>query len=269
MIAFATVYGVPVSGNAAAGDTFAAGSSFEVASLPGHGSVTMNPNGTYSYTPAVGFAGTDTFTYRVTDPTGQTVIATETISITPPALIAADDRFSTAFNTPVNGNAALGDTFAPGSTFAVSSPPSVGSVVMAADGTFTYTPPSTFAGTVTFSYTVTDPTGQVRSAVETIVVSQPQLIAVDDAYTTPFNTALNGNAAAGDTYAPGSVFTTVIGSRAWLGQHEGRRQLPVHPGCDLLGHRYVHLPDHRSDRPRGDRNRDDHGRGAARRSTCA
>ena len=82
---------MPVSGNAAAGDTFAAGSSFQVASLPGHGSVTMNPDGTYSYTPAVGFAGMDTFTYRVTDPTGQSATATETITVAAPALVAVDD----------------------------------------------------------------------------------------------------------------------------------------------------------------------------------
>jgi large repetitive protein len=207
--AFTGVYGTPVSGNAANGDTFATGSTFAMATSPSHGNVTMNASGAYAYTPAAGFAGTDAFTYRVTDPTGQTMIATETIVITPPALIAVDDTFTTAFNTPVNGNAALGDTFAPGSTFAVSTPPAAGSVTMNANGTYTFTPPTTVSGTVTFSYQVTDPTGQVRSAVETVVVSQPRLIAVSDAYSTPFNTTLNGNAAAGDTYAPGSMFTVL------------------------------------------------------------
>ena len=207
--AYATVYGVPVSGNAAAGDTFAAGSTFSVSTVPGHGSVIINPNGTYAYTPAAGFAGTDTFTYRVTDPTGQTLIATEAITITPPALIAADDRLTTGYKTPVNGNAAIGDTFVAGSTFAVGTPPSVGTVAMNANGTFTYTPPATFAGTVTFTYRVTDPTGQMRSAVETIVVSQPQLIAVGGSYATPFNTAVNANVSTRDTYAAGSTFSAV------------------------------------------------------------
>jgi Esterase-like activity of phytase/Bacterial Ig domain len=34
---------------------------------PAHGSLTLNPDGTFRYTPAAGFAGTDTFTYTVTD----------------------------------------------------------------------------------------------------------------------------------------------------------------------------------------------------------
>ena len=204
--AYSGVYGTPVAGNAAAADVFAAGSAFTVASNPANGSVTMNANGTYVYTPAAGFTGTDTFTYRVTDPTGQVAIATETIVITPAALIAVDDQFTSAFNTPVNGNAALGDTYVPGSKFAVATPPAVGTVTMNTDGTFHYVPPASFAGTVTFTYRVTDPTGQVQTATETIVVSKPQLVASDDAYVTPYNSPLSGNAATGDTYTPGSVF---------------------------------------------------------------
>jgi hypothetical protein len=206
---YSSVYGSPVSGNAAAGDTFAPGSTFAVETGPAHGTVTMGSGGTYSYTPAAGFTGTDTFTYRVTDPTGQTAIATETIVITPPVLIAADDSGTTAYNTPLNGNVAANDTVPPGSVFAVTSPPSVGTLSMSPGGTFTYTPPPAYAGAVTFTYQVTDPTGQSRTAVQTIAVSSPGLVAVNDSYTTPFGTTLNANAAAGDTFVPGSVFTAV------------------------------------------------------------
>jgi hypothetical protein len=34
---------------------------------PAHGSLSLNPDGTFAYTPAAGFTGTDTFTYTVTD----------------------------------------------------------------------------------------------------------------------------------------------------------------------------------------------------------
>ena len=203
---YAGVLGVPVSGNAAAGDTFAAGSTFTVATPAGHGGVVMNTNGTYTYTAAAGFTGTDTFTYRITDPAGQSVTATETIVITPPTLIAVDDRFTTAFRTSVSGNAALGDTVAPGSTFTIATAPAVGTVAMNANGTYLYTPPTNFAGTVTFSYRVTDPSGASATAAETIVVSAPQLIGNNHSLTTPYATALGGNASLGVTYAPGSVF---------------------------------------------------------------
>ncbi len=37
---------------------------------PANGSVVLNPNGTFTYTPGLDFAGTDTFSYSVRDPSG-------------------------------------------------------------------------------------------------------------------------------------------------------------------------------------------------------
>src|SRR4029450_4493428 len=36
---------------------------------PGHGSLTLNANGSFSYTPAADFAGSDSFSYRASDGT--------------------------------------------------------------------------------------------------------------------------------------------------------------------------------------------------------
>ena len=57
--------------------TYAAG-----ATAPGHGTLTVNPDGSYVYTPAADFNGTDTFTYTVTDGT-VTVEKTITVTVTP------------------------------------------------------------------------------------------------------------------------------------------------------------------------------------------
>ena len=47
-----------------------------------NGSVAMNPDGTFTYTPAVGFAGpSDTFTYTLTDGNGMTNTALVTINL--------------------------------------------------------------------------------------------------------------------------------------------------------------------------------------------
>ena len=47
-----------------------------------NGSVAMNPDGTFTYTPAVGFAGpSDTFTYTLTDGSGMTNTAVVTINL--------------------------------------------------------------------------------------------------------------------------------------------------------------------------------------------
>ncbi|HKO45459.1 MAG TPA: Calx-beta domain-containing protein, partial [Pyrinomonadaceae bacterium] len=46
------------------------------------GNVTMNANGSFTYNPAPGFEGTDTFTYTVTDPSGATGTGTVTFNVT-------------------------------------------------------------------------------------------------------------------------------------------------------------------------------------------
>ena len=204
---YTTPYDTNVAGNAATGDTYAPQSVFTATSKPPHGTVVMNPDGTYIYNPDPDFKGDDSFTYQVQDPTGQIRIATETITIAAPAIAAIDHGYTTGYDTNVAGNAAPGDTYAPNSVFAATSKPPHGTVVMQPDGSYIYNPDPDFKGVDTFTYSVTDPTGQVKTATETITIAAPAIAAVDDSYTTPFNTVLSGNAAQGDTYAPNSTFT--------------------------------------------------------------
>ncbi|MBN8887246.1 MAG: DUF11 domain-containing protein [Rudaea sp.] len=58
----------PGTGNVSGNDVYAPGSNFSVTTPPGHGTVTMNPDGSYTYTPAPGYHGPDTFTYTVCTP---------------------------------------------------------------------------------------------------------------------------------------------------------------------------------------------------------
>ena len=62
-------------------------------SLPDFGSLTFNANGTFVYTPAAGFNGTDAFTYRARNATGDSPPATVEIVVipasnTPPTAVA-------------------------------------------------------------------------------------------------------------------------------------------------------------------------------------
>jgi VCBS repeat-containing protein len=50
---------------------------------PSHGSLTLNANGSFSYTPAADFAGSDAFSYRASDGTLTSNVATVTITVTP------------------------------------------------------------------------------------------------------------------------------------------------------------------------------------------
>jgi VCBS repeat-containing protein len=47
---------------------------------PSHGTLTLNPSGSFAYTPAANYSGTDTFTYRAGD--GQATSNTATVSLT-------------------------------------------------------------------------------------------------------------------------------------------------------------------------------------------
>lgn len=50
-----------------------------------NGALTLNPDGTFTYTPTTGFTGTDTFTYRANDGTADSNLATVTIAVQAPA----------------------------------------------------------------------------------------------------------------------------------------------------------------------------------------
>lgn len=50
---------------------------------PTHGALTLNANGSFTYTPAVNFNGTDSFTYKANDGTADSGTATVTLTVTP------------------------------------------------------------------------------------------------------------------------------------------------------------------------------------------
>jgi PKD repeat protein len=51
---------------------------------PGNGTLMLNPDGTFTYTPTAGFSGTDTFTYLVNDGSVDSNVATVTITVVKP-----------------------------------------------------------------------------------------------------------------------------------------------------------------------------------------
>jgi fibronectin type 3 domain-containing protein len=55
-----------------------------VASATAHGFLALSDDGSFTYTPAAGYAGTDSFTYRVADPTGDYATAKVTLRVAAP-----------------------------------------------------------------------------------------------------------------------------------------------------------------------------------------
>ena len=90
------------------------------------GTVTVNADGTFSYTPAAGFIGEDNFDYVITDPSGETDTAEVSFNVQPDATPgvndapdANDDSVTTGKNTPVSGNARGNDVDPNGDTLVV------------------------------------------------------------------------------------------------------------------------------------------------------
>ncbi|HYE35909.1 Ig-like domain-containing protein [Methylocaldum sp.] len=141
-----------------------------------HGSLSLNANGGFSYTPAVGFTGTDSFTYRAND--GAVLSTPATVSITvaankPP--VAVNDTATTRKNTTKAIAVLANDSDPDGSlnpaTVTIAAKPNKGgSAVPNANGTVTYKPRLSFTGTEIFRYTVKDNRG-ATSNTATVTVS--------------------------------------------------------------------------------------------------
>ena len=130
----------------------------------GLGTVAVAEDGSFTYTPAANFNGSDTFNYTVSDGTATDAgMVTITVSAVNDAPVAVDDTYGTAEDTQLVVVAADGvldnDTDVDDDTLtAVFNTDSAegGTVTASADGSFTYTPPANFNGTDTFWYTVSD-----------------------------------------------------------------------------------------------------------------
>jgi hypothetical protein len=77
-----TTLNVPAPGVLANDNTDGGGAmTTELISNVAHGALTLNANGSFTYTPAVGFAGTDGFTYRAVNAAGNSNLATVVLQV--------------------------------------------------------------------------------------------------------------------------------------------------------------------------------------------
>ena len=142
-----------------------------------NGTVSVNPDGTLTYTPNADYNGPDTITYTVSDGNGGSATSTVAVTVNPvnDAPVAVDDAATTPFNTPVIIDVVGNDTDVDGDTLAVLGTPTSadGTVAVNPDGTITFTPTAGFTGTAVIDYTVTDPDGLTDTAQVSVTVGAP------------------------------------------------------------------------------------------------
>ena len=177
---------------------------------PANGSVVVNPDGTVTYTPNAGYAGTDTFTYQICENLNPANCATATVTVIvlPNSIEANDDSGTTEQNTPVTTPVVANDTTSgprlnPGDVTIVT-PPTHGTTMVNSDGSVTYTPNPNFSGTDTYVYKVCDvskPAPICDTATVTIIVTPNRIDAVDDEATTQVDTPVTLAVLGNDTSA--------------------------------------------------------------------
>ena len=148
-------------------------------SIPAHGSVTLNGDGSLTYTPAANFNGGDSFTYHANDGTDDSNVVTVTVTVNsvndPP--VAAADPYSTDEDTPLTVVAAgvLGNDNDPvegdALTAVLDTGPANGSVTLSPNGSLTYTPAANFNGSDSFTYHANDGTDDSNVVTVTITVN--------------------------------------------------------------------------------------------------
>lgn len=173
---------------------------------PAHGTLILNADGSFTYTPVANYNGPDSFTYNVGDGLGSTGPITVTLDVTAvnDAPVAANDSYATNQNQALTISAAsllANDSDADGDPLSVisTSTPLHGTLVPGGNGTFAYTPNTNYYGNDSFTYTVSDGHGGTSSATVLITVNQVNVapVGVNDSYTIGEDGVLTVGAATG------------------------------------------------------------------------
>ena len=145
--------------------------------LPGHGSLLVNPDRSVVYTPAAGYLGEDGFSYTVGDGRGGTAVGAVSITVGRPnaAPVAVADAAVTAAATPVTLDLLANDSDpdADPVTLVGMTMPDHGTLAAGADQRVTYTPYAGFSGEDGFEYTISDGRGGIAVAEAVVTVEPP------------------------------------------------------------------------------------------------
>lgn len=232
----------PVSGQVLTNDIDPEGSALTVYAQNNvpttHGTVTVNSNGTYTYTPTTGYTGEDSFNYVVCDASSLCSTATVTIEVMPlPTAaneppVAVNDAYLGTINTLLSGKVLANDFDPEGLSLVVSSALIAGSpdgfindalplgmatsvyginksgnTVLAGNltlsnlGVMTFVPVNSFTGKVTFTYQNSDGTLNDDATVELTITDlsiSNSIKALDDAVTVVKNSIASGNVLSND-----------------------------------------------------------------------
>lgn len=153
---------------------------------PTHGTLELRSNGSFTYSPALDFNGTDSFTYQASDgvQTSNEATAAITVQAANVAPLAVDDSYQVdqdqRLSIPAPG--VLGNDDDPNGdnlTSKLVESTAHGMLALKADGSFTYTPANDYVGQDQFTYNASDENLNSPPATVTIQVRDTSIPSVD------------------------------------------------------------------------------------------
>jgi hypothetical protein len=164
----ATAVSVPLTCSDADGDAL----TLSIAGAPTKGTLGSISGGSVTYTPNAGAFGTDTFTYKANDGTGDSANATATITISRAPSCSAVSR-KTATGAPVAVPLSCTDPDGDALTLSIAGAPSKGTLGAISSGSVTYTPNAGASGADSFTYKANDGDGDSALATVSITITRP------------------------------------------------------------------------------------------------
>ncbi len=173
-----------------------------------NGTVEIDAGGNMTFVPNPGYTGLAVFPYTISDANGNTATANVTVTIVPAPIVAADDAYNTAIDTPVAITPLINDTAGAsiteingvaltGNTQSIPVPN--GTVEIDAGGNMTFVPNPGYTGSVVFPYTISDVNGNTATANVRVTIGSSPIVATDDNYTTSADTPVNITPLVNDT----------------------------------------------------------------------
>jgi CshA-type fibril repeat protein/VCBS repeat-containing protein len=204
----------PVTGVVTATDPDGDPLTFTPGTPPTHGTVTINPDGSYSYVPDPDYNGPDSFTVVVSDGHGGTTTITVPVTVTPvnDPPVGTGTPVTTPEDTPVTGVVTATDPDGDPLTFTPGTPPTHGTVTINPDGSYTYVPDPDYNGPDSFTVTVSDGKGGTTTITVPVTVTpvNDPPTGTGTPVTTPEGTPVTGVVTARDpdgdplTFTPGT-----------------------------------------------------------------
>ena len=148
-----------------------------------NGTLSLNSDGAFNYTPNLNFNSTDSFIYQISDGNGGTAQASVTLTVNAvnDLPVALDDSYSFAedftwVRAVTDGDQLLSnDTDADSDVLTVNTMPisgvSNGTLTLNSDGSFTYIPDADFFSQDSFTYEISDGKGGTAQASVTLIVN--------------------------------------------------------------------------------------------------